>query len=364
MSDIISDTNIRLIRGNGTQNVTPYEDAVVFHSALGSLHDHLPSLSNRSHTGVQVFSGLSIGKFDYTITGSTVKIGPGRGVIYGRQFVIDAGTFESVTKTDSYQFLHIYIQIDTTTTPETISVRGLTHSSPNFNLASTDIYKNESGVARCPLFTFECQGTVPKTLITDWREFRLPGVAPRALTLDADATINGVEVSELLDEQTGFVKNARHADVATTSPSIGPAGSTGAVKFGEGLMVDGSTTNGLMLAKTYNGAVTTIPSNANNMTLIDNIKNGGSIFLGVLFSISGKINNENVSWGGFITANIGEMGLFKTGIVLPPNSITQVSTYYVRYFVLKVDGNALKITSDNTEMTDVVFYCRSLFLGA
>lgn len=217
----MSDLQIDLLRKNGAEGLTPYDDAVIFHSAVGDDY-------TGSSRGI-VFQGI-YKEFAYSYNASTRKIAvqAGYGMLYGRQFKLATGTTFEVSVGGMNAYLLIYVEVDATADPETATLKSSYAAGIQPTIGNVDIYKTKSGVATMPLFMFNVSdGGGVLTLIKDYRHIREPGVAETALSVPADGTINGTVVADLVEGgQTGYVKKARSADVATTALSIGPAGNT------------------------------------------------------------------------------------------------------------------------------------------
>jgi len=217
----MSDLLIDLLRKNGAEGLTPYDDAVIFHSAVGDDY-------TGSSRGV-VFQGI-YKEFAYSFNSSTRKISvqAGYGMLYGRQFKLATGTTFEVSVGGMNAYLLIYIEVDATTDPETATLKSTYAAGSQPSIGNVDIYKTKSGVATMPLFMFSvADGGAVLTLVKDFRHIREPGVAEVALSVPIDGTINGTKVSDLVEaNQTGYVLKARVADVGATALSIGPAGNT------------------------------------------------------------------------------------------------------------------------------------------
>jgi hypothetical protein len=213
----MSDSDLTLIRKNGG-SVSAYDDAVIFHSALG--HDY-----SGATRGI-VFQGVH-SQFGYSINLATkaLSILSGMGALYGRQFELaDGKTIDiSLVNLSSIYFL-VYVEINATTNPETISLKTV-YGSGLPSLGNVDIYASSSGVATMPLYMFYWTGSA-LSLYADYRHIREPGTAEAALSIPGAGVINGNAVSDLVEEGTGYVKKARSADIGTTALSIGPSGNT------------------------------------------------------------------------------------------------------------------------------------------
>lgn len=207
--------DITLIRKNNSGSVTAYDDAVIFHSAIGD--------DFKGEKRGVVYAGIG-NELGFSIVGGSVQIKSGMGQLYGRQFQIPSGKTVSVTAggTQGESGVSIvYIEINCTTNPETIAVKVAKSTSPGIvpTVGNADIYKTPSAVATMPLFQFSYNGQ-SVSLANDLRNVRKPGVAESALSIPGEGIIYGNVVSNLIEEGNGYAKKARHADEADTSSKI------------------------------------------------------------------------------------------------------------------------------------------------
>lgn len=208
---------LKLIRKNNQTEVTAYDDATIFHLAKG--HDVL-TLKNGG-----IFKGV-YNSFGYILDRVNKKfiLKSGMGMLYGRQFELpDNDTMEfSLATATSNSFTTIYVEINTTTNPETIEIKSITSNTGIASLGNTDIYKYKKGIARMPLYTIRITGGLVFS-VSKVAYIYEPGVAERARALDGDATINGQKVSDLVDPTQGtvYVYHSRHALQADRATSLG-----------------------------------------------------------------------------------------------------------------------------------------------
>jgi hypothetical protein len=210
---------IELIRKNGATGVSPYDDSVIFHSAIG--HDYTGA--TRGAVLKVVYKEFA---FWFNSTTKILSIQAGYGILYGREFNLATGTtFDINLASLGNVYLLVYVEVNASVSPETAAIK-TSYSTVQPTIGNTDIYKVPNGVATMPLFMFSVSssGSI-LSMVYDYRHIREPGVAEAALSIPADGTINETKVSDLVEpDQTGYVLKARTADVGTTALSIGPAG--------------------------------------------------------------------------------------------------------------------------------------------
>jgi hypothetical protein len=215
----MSETNtIELIRKNGQASVSAYDDAVIFHAAIG--HDWTNSTRGIVFKSVYKEFGWSIDTVN-----KKLSILAGYGQLYGRQFKLASGlTYDISLATLGATYLLVYVEINASVNPETIAIKTIFGSgipSPG----NVDIYASASGIATMLLYIFYWTGS-SLSLFADYRHIREPGTSESALSIPAEGYINGTLVEDLVENGTGYVKKTRVADVATTAASMGPSGNT------------------------------------------------------------------------------------------------------------------------------------------
>lgn len=210
---------MELIRRNGNDTVNAYDDACVFHQAIGDSWDG----TSRGVVYKSVYKEFAI-SFDNTSKKAIVQAGYGQ--LYGREFRIPTGkSYSTSPTTTSSVYILIYISIAITSTSETGEIKSLSGSSQNISIGNTDIYKSQTGTATMPLYTVYWNASSNTwSLIKDWRHIREPGVAESALSMSESGVINGNKVSDLVEYGTGYAKLARYADEAGNATAIGPTG--------------------------------------------------------------------------------------------------------------------------------------------
>ncbi len=204
--------SITLIRKNGG-NVSAYDDAVLFHSAIG--HDF-----EGTKRGI-VFQNVG-NQFGFTLSGNNFRVLSGMGMLYGRQFRIPAGQYVDLTLPNTEKYVMIYIEVDATTDPETVAVKSVSsNESIPLNYMNTDICQTESGKATMPLYSMKWSGSAISNMFTDHREIRVPGESESTRSMSRSGVIDGNPVSQLIEEgQTGYVLKAKSADVAISANAI------------------------------------------------------------------------------------------------------------------------------------------------
>ncbi len=292
-----TEANIELIRKNNSSGVTPYHDAVVFHSAIG--HDY------RGQSKGVVYKGI-YNEFACAVSGLSVEVRSGMGQLYGRQFVIPAGKKVTVSMT-SYAsgYVTVFVTIDTSTDPETISITSSwTSTIPGREavLVGANLYKNETGTSSMPLYTFVITGG-DAHVARDYRHIREPGVAEEALSIPGDGRIRNNLVSDLVEENSGYAKKARWSDEAGTTSKVS------GIPIDSHLFIQGKY--GLVNCSTVLGNMTeTIPQNGYFQLYRDQTR-GTGVLLGFMWYSYLKIywsenNVETVTATGYV----GQMETF------------------------------------------------------
>lgn len=209
---------LRLIRKNNQEVVTAYDDATLFHLAKG--HDYTGA------TRGGIFQGV-YNSFGFIIDNANLKfiLKSGMGMLYGRQFELPGNeTLEfSLSSLASGSYVVIYVEISITDTDETVNIKAAYSVSGYPSIGSTDNYKYKKGVATMPLYRFRYIGSRIRAIEKVAYTYE-PGTAEKARSLDAEATINGRKVSELVDPTPGnisYVYNSHESDQADSASSIG-----------------------------------------------------------------------------------------------------------------------------------------------
>lgn len=209
---------LRLIRKNNQEAVTAYDDATLFHLAKG--HDYTGT------TRGGIFQGI-YNSFGFIIDNANLKfiLKSGMGMLYGRQFELPGNeTLEySVSSLRSGAYVIIYVEISITDTSETINIRSAYSMTGYPSIGNTDNYKYKKGTATMILYRFRYIDNRIRAVEKVAYTYE-PGTAEKARSLDAEATINGRKVSELVDPTPGsvsYVYNSHESDQADRASSIG-----------------------------------------------------------------------------------------------------------------------------------------------
>jgi len=207
--------DITLIRKNGYDGVTAYDDAAVFHQAIGDAWEG-------DSRGV-VYKGV-YKEFALALNDSAKKLSvqAGYGQLYGREFKLDSGKTYDVTVAAALYVL-VYVQIEITASTESGAIKSIGSSSNNISIGNTDIYKSQTGTATMPLFLAYFNGSA-WSILKDYRHIREPGQAESARSIPNSGILNGTKVEDLVEYGTGYVRKARYSDAAGNALKIGPTG--------------------------------------------------------------------------------------------------------------------------------------------
>lgn len=210
---------IRLITSNNSTGVSAYEDAMFFHQALG--HDYTGETRGCVFAHVYAEFGYS-----WSNTNKTFTVKSGMGCLFGRIFAMTDGSIDlSFSNMTAAMYFSVYVSIDTTASPEKVELKMASSPIGYPSIGSTNLYVNEKGVATMELYRF-FWNTSAIMKIVKTAHMREPGVAEKAMSIDASGTINGNVVSDFIENGTGYVKSSRSADYATAAGSLGPEGNS------------------------------------------------------------------------------------------------------------------------------------------
>lgn len=207
--------DITLIRKNGYDAVTAYDDAAVFHQAIGDAWEG----DSRGVVYKGVYKEFALIKND---SAKKISVQAGYGQLYGREFKLDSGKTYDVTVAGALYVL-VYVQIDITSSSETGALKTISSSTNNISIGNTDIYKNKIGTATMPLFLAYYDGSA-WYILNDYRHIREPGQAESARSMPNSGILNGTKVEDLVEYGSGYVRKARYSDVAGNALKIGPSG--------------------------------------------------------------------------------------------------------------------------------------------
>lgn len=229
--------SIRLIRCNNSDPVTPFDDAVIFHSAKG--HDYTEN--KRGGVFNKVYDQL--GYIRDNVNHKFI-LRSGMGMLYGRQFEIPenenlefsvtslAGKYCVVYVEVTNEFVDMTGETDENDEPipsyDQVTVTAqLVYSSEGYPaIGNTDIIANRYGTATMELYRFpvNAQGEIGDVI--DRRYIYMPGVAEKARVLDANAIVNNRVLGNLIYPDKDMVKNTDHAYYADRASSLGTTGSS------------------------------------------------------------------------------------------------------------------------------------------
>ena len=249
------DANLTLIRKNGG-TVAAYDDAVVFHSAIG--HDY-----SGQKRGV-VLKGIGNEFVGYFPGGRSLRVQSGMGILYGRQFRIPDGQYVELTMPSAARKVLVYVEVKITANSEEVAVKAVSGSGPDDvpTIGDTDISKYATGTATMPLYIINWSG-IGYLGHTDLREVREPGEAESARSMGADGTLDGTPVSSLVEANgTGYCIRAREAAHAATTErvngqpisdklEVGSSKACSIATFAVGTINDQSANISLNSGKTY-----------------------------------------------------------------------------------------------------------------
>ncbi len=217
--------SIRLIRCANSEEVTPYDDAVVFHSAKG--HDYTGS--KRGGIFYKVYNQMN---FIRDNVNHKFIVKDGMGMLYGRQVEIPQNeTIEFDVSSLRSQYCVIYVEISNSLgasdgDDDVLDVNcRLTYSSLSVpTVGNTDLIANRYGTATMPLYSFFIDANGQMGEITDLRYVYLPGVAERARMMTGDDVVNNRQLKNLIFSDKDMVRHTDHTYYADRATSLGSTG--------------------------------------------------------------------------------------------------------------------------------------------
>lgn len=140
-------------------------------------------------------------------------------IVRGRQMRLESAHSFSLALLTGYKYCVIYADVNLVNGVAQSAALRLTADAGGYpTLESDDPIQREYARVRAPIYRFEWDAaqTVPVPHNPQWvAKVLTPGEAFRTRSMDADATIRGSKVSDLIEEgATGYWKNAREADLA------------------------------------------------------------------------------------------------------------------------------------------------------
>lgn len=206
-------------KANGT--ITAYHDAVVYHFVKGNSY-----LDRNSNKIGGIFKDVN-NEFDYEVNQAQKKITikSGMAMIYGRQFELPED--ESISIDFSFltgkQYIIIYFELDTrNVTDEKVTLK-YAYAGGNYPILNgeTNLCENKIGVARLILLQliYTAGGVEPFSSISKEAYVYEPGVAERARSMDSSGSINGKDITDLINAQ--YFYNTRHSQRADRTDALG-----------------------------------------------------------------------------------------------------------------------------------------------
>ena len=227
--------SIRLIRCNNSDPVTPYDDAVIFHSAKG--HDYTGD--KRGGVFNKVYNGM--GYIRDNVNHKFI-IKSGMAMLYGRQFEIPQNeTIEFNVSSLAGKYCVVYVEVQSYQDEDPDAVVGegesaplidmleitakLEYASDNYpTIGNTDIIANRYGTATMELYRFQVNSSGQMGDIIDRRHIYMPGVAEKARVMDGDGVVNNRILSNLVFPDKDMVRHTDHAYYADRATSLGTTG--------------------------------------------------------------------------------------------------------------------------------------------
>ena len=227
--------SIRLIRCNNSDPVTPYDDAVIFHSAKG--HDYTGD--KRGGVFYKVYNGMGYIR-DNVNHKFIVK--SGMAMLYGRQFEIPQNeTIEFNVSSLAGKYCVVYVEVQSyqDEDPDAVVAEGetaplidmleitakLEYASDNYpSIGNTDLITNRYGTATMELYRFQVNSSGQVGDIIDRRYIYMPGVAEKARMMDSLGVVNNRILGNLVFSDKDMVKHTDHAYYADRATSLGTTG--------------------------------------------------------------------------------------------------------------------------------------------
>jgi len=194
--------------------VFPYDDAVIHYNIKG---DH--------HEGIYkggVFSGFGV---TYPETGK-IRIAPGYGSIWGRQFELESAHDIDMSALTGVKYCVVYVEVNLKSATNQKAEIKMVYAGAGYpDIDTNDLIIQKQGVARMYLYSFEYEanGHLFSNVQQKFYQFG-EGVAERARSMGADGIWNGRKVSDLFYYNADRFKKGNHAQYADLSKSIGTNG--------------------------------------------------------------------------------------------------------------------------------------------
>ena len=191
--------------------VFPYDDAVIHYNIKG---DH--------HEGIYkggVFYGFGV---SYPETGK-IRIAPGYGSIWGRQFELESAHDIDMSALTGVKYCVVYVEVNLkSATNQKAEIKMIYAGAGYPDIDTNDLIIQKQGVARMYLYSFEYEanGHLFSNVQAKFYQFG-NGVAERARTMDADGLWNGRTVSDLFYYNADRFKKGNHAQYADLGKGFG-----------------------------------------------------------------------------------------------------------------------------------------------
>lgn len=221
--------SVRLIRCANSTEVTPYDDAIVFHSAKG--HDYTGN--TRGGVFYRVYKQM---KNIVDNVNHKFIVQSGQAMLYGRQIEIPENeTIEFDITEYANKYCIVFIEVTNAQAEanaadqnDVLSVNcNLRYASDGVpELGNTDIIANRYGTATMPLYSFHIAANGQIENVNDLRYIYEPGVAERARMMTADDIVNNRRLGDLVFPDKDMVRNTDHSYYADRASSLGITGTS------------------------------------------------------------------------------------------------------------------------------------------
>ena len=194
--------------------VFPYDDAMIHYSIKG---DH--------HEGIYkggVFYGFGV---SYPETGK-IRIAPGYGSVWGRQFELESAHDIDMTALTGIKYCVVYVEISLkSATNQKAEIKMIYAGAGYPDIDTDDLIINKQGIARMYLYSFEYEasGHLFSNVQAKFYQFG-NGVAERARIMDGEGLWNGRKVSDLFYYNADRFKKGTHAQYAELGKGLGKTG--------------------------------------------------------------------------------------------------------------------------------------------
>lgn len=195
--------------------ITPFDDAVIHDSMKGNQFEG-------------VWAGGIFHGFGYTLDDEnrTFTIAPGYGSIHGRQFELPESHQIDLIFLTGRKYCVVYFEISLkNVTRQSITIKMAYAGAGYPDLESDDLIRIKNGIARMPLYKFEYNALGGEgesfTNISNLFYGYAPGVVENVRSMDADGTLNGRILKNLLHFNADRWKVANRAVYTSLGKRIG-----------------------------------------------------------------------------------------------------------------------------------------------